>query len=560
MRAAVSWAIWDVTTKTLKRAVPAMNLPETFDAVCRAMARPEFYPHPVTCLECRQTHISVVFLTGRWVYKLKKPKNLGFLDYRTLDDRRRFCEREVALNQRLSTGVYVEVVAIRENGQGNFSLLPGGEVVEYAVKMAQLPEKECLAELLDKGGASPERIDELGDVLAGFYRRAETGPHIDAYGDPERIRFNMEENFEQTAAFVPEFMDPERWEFVRQVCRSFWEGHRELFRHRVAGGRIRDGHGDLRADHVYLGERVQVIDCIEFNERFRYGDAAADLAFLLMDLDHRGHADVGRRILSVYARSASDPEIYALLDFYAAYRAMVRLKVSCLSLEQADAVLRERLEDDIGRYLRQAYRYAVAFGRPNLWVFCGLPASGKSTLAEMVCAAQFMPLFQSDRVRRQDPEFRGGEVVPFNTGMYHPAMRGRVYAKLLNLAQDELRLGRSVALDATFSDAGWREAAVRLARDQNVGLIFVHCGCRPETIRRRLSLREAEGGLSDARLAHFEDMLRHFDPVLEPATDTLLAVDTEREPEDALHHTLGRAHALKHAQVERLLRALDGLK
>lgn len=536
-----------------------MNLPETFDAVCRAMSRPEFYPHPVSCLECRQTHISVVFLTGKWVYKLKKPKNLGFLDYRTLADRRRFCEREVALNQRLSSGVYVEVVAIHENGQGGFSLLPGSEVAEYAVKMVQLAEGDCLAELLGKGGVSPERIEELGNVLAGFYRRAETGPHIDAYGDPERIRFNMEENFEQTAAFVREFMDPERWEFVRQVCRAFWEWHGELFRHRVAGGRIRDGHGDLRADHVYLGEAVQIIDCIEFNERFRYGDAAVDLAFLMMDLDHRGHADVGRRILSVYARAARDPEIYALLDFYAAYRAMVRLKVSCLSLEQADAILRERLEADIARYLRQAYRYAVAFGRPNLWVFCGLPASGKSTLAEMVCGALFMPLFQSDRVRRKDPDFPGEHVVPFNTGMYQPAMRGRVYAKLLNLAQDELRRGRSVALDATFSDARWREAAVRLARDLKVGLVFVHCACRPETLRQRLALRETGAGLSDARLIHFEDMLRHFDPFEEPAPDSLLVVDTDRSPEETLHETLGQAHALKHAQVETLLRALDGV-
>jgi aminoglycoside phosphotransferase family enzyme/predicted kinase len=535
-----------------------MNLPETFEAVCRAMSRPEFYPHPVSCLECRQTHISVVFLTGRWVYKLKKPKNLGFLDYRTLADRRRFCEREVALNQRLSLGVYVEVVAIHDNGQGGFSLLSGGEVVEYAVKMVQLPEAECLAELLVKGGAPPERVAELGDVLAGFYRRAETGPHIDAFGDPEHIRFNMEENFEQTAPFVREFMDPERWEFVRQVCLSFWEGHGELFRHRVAGGRIRDGHGDLRADHVYLGERVQVIDCIEFNERFRYGDAAADLAFLLMDLDHRGHADLGRRILSVYARSAPDPEIYALLDFYAAYRAMVRLKVSCLSLEQADAVLRERLEADIGRYLRQAYRYAVAFGRPNLWVFCGLPASGKSTLAELVCAALFMPLIQSDRVRQQDPDFAGGQVVPFNTGMYHPAMRGRVYARMLNMAQDELRRGRSAALDATFSEGRWREAAARLAHDLNVGLVFVHCACPPETIRRRLALREAGTGLSDARLIHFEDMFRHFDPVEEPAPDTLLVVDTGSAPEEALFETLDRAHALRQSQVETLLRALDG--
>jgi len=533
-----------------------MNPTMRFEAVCRAMSDPGFYPHAVSRLEVKETHISTVFLTGDWVYKLKKPKNLGFLDFRDLSDRKHFCMREVVLNQRLSSGIYKEVACIYEDGDSNLSLRPSGMVVEYAVKMVQLPEDSNFAVLLHKGGIPHDQIIALGAILADFYTNAERGAHIDAFGDPEHIRYNMEENFEQIQPFVKNRMDTEKWEFVCQVCRSFWENHVELFKYRVRSGRIRDGHGDLRCDHIYFDESIQIIDCIEFNERFRYGDAALDLAFLIMDLDRLGHSGIGQRLLSVYAEKSGDPEIYALLDFYAAYRALVRLKVACFSLEQADPRPQATLLFDIGCYLRQAYQYAVSFGRPTLWIFFGLPASGKSTLAEKVAGALFMPLFQSDRVRKLDPDFSGETVVPFNTGMYQPALRGRVYAKLLNLGQEELKKGKSVALDATFSDAKWRQSAIQLAQDQNVSLIFVQCRCESETIRTRLAQREATSGVSDARLIHFEDMLRHFDPVELEMPNILVVIDTDHAVEQSLYETLAKAYSLKHAQVATLLRIL----
>jgi hypothetical protein len=519
------------------------------------MSDPGFYPHPVSRIECRETHISVVFLAGEWVYKLKKHKNLGFLDFSDSKRRLHFCMQELKLNQRLSVEVYLEVLGIHENVNG-FCLGPVEGAGEYALKMARLPDEASLEALLRRGAATPQHILLLGETLAKFHCTAERGEGIDAFGDPEHIRFNMEENFAQILPFAQHLLDLRKWEFIRQVCRSFLNNHTEMFMYRVREGRIRDGHGDLRAEHVYFDHGVQVIDCIEFNERFRYGDCALDMAFLIMDLDRLGYPQVGQRLLQVYAAARSDPEAYALMDFYAAYRAFVRLKVACFSLEHAKDPAGVRGE--IRAYLDQACRYGVSFGRPVLWVFCGLPASGKSTLARRVAGALFMTTISSDTIRKEDLDSSEHGVVAFDTGAYQPVMRGRVYAKLLNLAQEDLRRGRSVILDATFSSARWRESAMRLAADQKAGLNFVHCACSDQTIKARLRQRETMTGNSDARLMHFEDMIKNFDPFVAMDPDTYFEVNTGQSEEEAFYEILAQGYALKHVQAQAVVAGLRG--
>ncbi len=529
-----------------------MTTPTRIDAILRAMTDPAFYPHDVSRIEIRQTHISAVLLTGQWVYKLKKPKDLGFLDFRKLADRERFCRREAELNGRLSNGVYAGVVAIHEDDHGRLSFGPGGRVVEYAVKMRQLPEEANLARLLESGMFNDDRLEDLGRVLAAFHAGALRSTDIDGFGDPDLIRFNMEENFEQIGPYASGLVDVEKWEFIRQVSRAFWQDHQDLFRHRVQSGRIRDGHGDLRADHVYLHEGIQIIDCIEFNDRFRYGDTALDLAFLKMDLDRLGFAEASGRLVAFYARAASDPEVYALLDFYAAYRALVRLKVSCMSLDQADEDRRALLQSDIRAYLGLALRYALSFGRPTLWVFCGLPASGKSTLAEATAEALFMPLFSSDAVRKEDGEMSGASVVPIDAGPYRPLLRGRIYARLLNLAMERLRNGSSVVLDATFSESRWRRSAIQLADDLKTDIVFAHCVCSTATLKRRLAMRDTSPGASDARLFHLDEMQKRYEVFDSPPEDTYLRIDTDETVESCLHFLLSGAHALKTNQAERI--------
>ncbi len=534
-----------------------MHAVAPLERIRQAMSDPGFYPHPVSGIDVRETHISLVFLTGDWVYKLKKPRNLGFLDFRTLKDRKRFCHEEVRLNQRLSRGVYHDVVAIRGNESGHLSMTGRGTVLEYAVRMRQLPDQSSLATLLEASAVTDKHITDLGRALALFHAQAERGPDIDVFGHPGVIRTNMEENFEQIEPLVPGRLDLDDWDFLREVWRACWKNHQDLFRRRVEAGRIRDGHGDLRAEHVYFDAGVQIIDCIEFNQRFRYGDVALDLAFLLMDLDRRGHGDVRRRLLAAYARHSNDPEMYALLDFYAAYRAVVRLKVAGLSLDQTDATGQAGLIRDMRAHLRLACLYAFCFGRPALWIFCGLPASGKSTLAESVTSALNMPLLQSDALRRPDATPVSGAAVPFNTGQYRPVLRDRVYAKMLNLAHEHLKSGHGVALDATFSASRWRQAAVDLACETEAGLVFVECVCAAETIKDRLAARESSPSMSNARLMHFEDLRKAHTPFADHLRPALVRIDTDQPLHASLFETLDQAHAIIRRQAEELLAGLE---
>lgn len=530
-----------------------MNQWQRFDAICQTMADPGFYPHSVSRVERRDTHISSVFLTGKWVYKLKKPVDFGFLDFRQLDDRRYFCKREVTLNRRLSQGIYQEVIAIYEMGVGKFSLKESGQIVEYAVKMRQLPDAVTLRELVRKNEIRPEHMKKLGQTLAAFYERTQPSPQIDHYGHRDVIAFNMEENFRQLEPFVGDILDREKWEFLCQVSRSFLDHHGPLFDRRVKTGRIRDGHGDLRTDHIYFYQGLQIIDCIEFNDRFRYGDAVVDLAFLHMDMEHLGYSEWSRAFLVAYVDEADDPELYALIDFYATYRALIRLKIAALRCREVETAEEQVLRDEAERYIHQAYQYAIQFSRPTLWVFCGLPAAGKSSLAEAVADALSISLFQSDRIRKERQPHSNEKVVPFGKGLYRSGMRQRVYVQLLALAHETLKGGHSVILDATFSHRKWRDEVQLLAADLDASLIFAECFCKEETIRSRLKQRETTSSLSDARLQHFSQMLEDFEPLVEIPPEVHVRIDTDQPRRDALSHVVSKGYACKCQQAKKLL-------
>ena len=535
-----------------------MNEPNTFERVCRSMAHPAFYPHRVLKLERRDTHISVVFLTGDFAYKLKKPIDFGFLDYQGLKTRRMMCELEVKLNQRMSRDVYLGVVPLSRKG-GDFFFGDSGEVVEYAVKMKQLPDDASLSHLIMLGKVTPDRMLRLGRRLAEFYAAAERGDRIDLYGDPHVIEFNTEENFRQLDPFVGRLLDKERFDFVMECSRGFLRDWGLLFERRVKEGRICDGHGDLRAEHVYFLDEIQIIDCIEFNERFRYGDTAVDLAFLHMDVERLAGGDLSMAILNGYTESSRDYDIYALLDFYSCYRAIVKMKISCLSETGLEEGARRReMQSRAAQYLGLAFRYAVQFSRPTLYVLCGLPGTGKSTYAERLRGIFDIALFRSDEVRRKLPEYgehRGP--LPFGTGIYKLDMRGLVYSRLLSMAHDELKTGRSAIMDATFSMRKWREEAVRLAEDLDVNILFLECVSSRDTILERLARRrQGDDGLSDARPEHLDGLADEFESMNELSPERHLRINTEAEIEANLRMILSGAYTKKRAQVEKIIAAL----
>jgi uncharacterized protein len=532
-----------------------VNDQETFERVCEVMLNPAFYPHPVAALERRDSHISAVFLTGTWVYKLKKPLDFGFLDYRGLETRRRMCELEVKLNQRLCRGVYQGVVAICMDG-GDMYFGDSGKVVEYAVKMKQLPDEAALTNLLATRKVGAQDMGRLGKFLGAFYAVSKRSPQIEEYGRSQVIDFNTEENFRQLEPYIGILVSEGPFDFIREASRGFFRDNNRLFENRLEEGRICDGHGDLRTEHVYLvSDAFEIIDCIEFNERFRYGDIAVDLAFLHMDMERLGHSELSLAILSGYIEVSRDYGLYTVLDFYSCYRAIVKMKVTCLTwteLEEGDR--KKEMEVRAAQYLDLSFRYAIQCSRPSIYVFCGLPGTGKSTFATRLGELLDLSLFRSDQARRDLPEYSHPGPVPFGTGFYRPDMRARVYSRLLALAQHEVKKGRSVILDATFSLRKWREEAVRLGGDLDANILFFECECAKSTILERMGRRRTDGdSLSDARPEHLPMLVEEFEDIQELPTAFHAKIDTELDLGDNLRNMLSKAYTMRRSQVERAI-------
>ncbi|EDP76424.1 hypothetical protein HG1285_02418 [Hydrogenivirga sp. 128-5-R1-1] len=305
--------------------------------------------------ELVQTHTSWVILLKDVVYKIKKPVNFGFLDYSTLEKRRDNCEKEVVLNRRLCPWVYMGVVPISER-DGRWVIEDGTRVVEYAVKMRRIPDGRILSNRLDD--VSKDEIRRVADRVARFHLSAD---RVDEFGKPEVMKFNTDENFQQTEEFVGITITREDYEFIRDRTNRFYEVYEGLFYKRMKEGRIRDGHGDIRLEHVaFLEEGVCIFDCIEFNDRFRYGDVLNDMCFLSMELDFFGREGLSRVYEEEYLRITEDPEFDVFLHFFKCYRAYVRGKVTSFLLRDPHVPEeeKERAKEKASRLFRLARRYA----------------------------------------------------------------------------------------------------------------------------------------------------------------------------------------------------------
>jgi aminoglycoside phosphotransferase family enzyme len=272
--------------------------------------------------------MSYVFLADDFVYKIKKPVNLGYLDYTTLGNREAFCRKEVELNRRLCPDTYLGVMPISRTGQ-RFRIGGEGEALEYTVKMRRLPEEAMLNVLLEKEQVTPAMLAEVAVTLAGFHKKAATSDAISEFGSLQAITYNTEENFTQTEKYIGTAISPETYENIKTYTNDFLNKDAPLFRRRVSEGRIRDCHGDLHAAHVCFHNGICIFDCIEFNDRFRYSDVASEVAFLAMDLDHYGRFDLSAAFVNAYLGASDDRDLSLILNFYKGYRAYVRGKVAC---------------------------------------------------------------------------------------------------------------------------------------------------------------------------------------------------------------------------------------
>ncbi len=298
--------------------------------IVEALMKPEAYGEDPGSIELVQTHISFVFLTRNFVYKMKKAVNLGFLDFTTLEKRRFFCEKELELNRRLCEDMYLEVVPI--NKSDAIKIKGEGETIEYAVKMKRMPQEKMMSKLLEKNKVDDRLVDRIAKIIAEFHSKAETSRRISEFGSLAVIETNWKENYDQTEEFIGKTTSNEDFELIRDRINNFMRRNMVVFEKRMAEGRVRDCHGDIHSGNIFVTNGIYIFDAIEFNERFRYSDVAADVAFLAMDLDHKKRAALSNFLVKKYVEYSGDQELTKLLPFYKCYRAYVRGKVTSFKL------------------------------------------------------------------------------------------------------------------------------------------------------------------------------------------------------------------------------------
>jgi uncharacterized protein len=320
---------------------------------------PVAYPEPTREVALIQTHISWVFLTDGFAYKVKKPVDLGFLNFTTLKRRHHYLQEELTLNRRLCPEIYLEVLPITST-RGRVRVGGQGQPADYALKMVRMPQDRMMDEVADRRELEAGHLDRIIGRLVPFYEQAATGPRINKYGEPAIIAYNHEENFTRTEALAGQLFDRRLFEQIRDFARSFLSQHRPLFLQRIREGRIRDCHGDLHMRNICLADHIHIFDCIEFNHRFRYGDVAADVDFLAMDLDFHGFRDLARHFVARFAEASRDPDLLQMLDFYKCYRAYVRGKINAFTAQdpaQAEAA-RDQARETARAYFALAGEYA----------------------------------------------------------------------------------------------------------------------------------------------------------------------------------------------------------
>lgn len=493
-------------------------------------------------VEVIETHISWVLLTDRWALKLKKPVKFDFLDFSTLARRRQACEEEVRLNRRLAHDVYVGVVAVAIDDEGNVHLeeTPIGEAVDWLVKMHRLPADRGFDRLIEANAVTGDQITKIARLLSAFY--ANSSPinlDVDAYRD--RLVSLIQHNRESLLDANLDHVTP-AIKRIHSAQLGFLQLSPEIFAAR-ARSRIVDGHGDLRPEHIYLAPDPVVIDCIEFNAEMRQIDVADELAFLEMECDIAGAPEIGERIGRECLAAIPDSPPPDLIAFYKSYRACVRAKVLALRAGQVGREEAAPALRNAERYLSLANNFAAHLGPPVLVVVRGLMGTGKSTIAESVAKTLGAEHLQTDVIRRD--LFGASEMAAdYGEGNYTPNRRGLVYDEMFVRAERSLSAGVSVILDGTFLTEGNRKRAATIAAEHDAAFLIANCCCPDDVVLRRIAARQSRGdSASEARGELLEQQRADEEPihVNQPQCD----VDTRQEPAKLRESILRRLRELR---------------
>ena len=462
-------------------------------------------------VQVRETHISYVFLTARSAYKLKKAVRFPFVDFSTLEKRHQGCRAELELNRRLAPQVYLGLIPVRRRSDGSFRLGgSGGQVVDYLVHMRRLPQQRMLDELIAQGQASTKELEPLVELLVRFY--ADLAPCMLR---PEEYLNRLHRWVGDNGQALRQLLSGPRQHLAAAAQTAQWlflKAGAEQLRRRVCDGRIVQGHGDLRPEHICLVQPPVVFDCLEFSLPLRQVDVADELCFLEVECEVLGAGPLGRFVRTRCLQACGDRPQAKLLAFYKCYRACVRAKVTALRTQQRPqppAQDQTRLQ----RYLEVAAEHARAISPPLVLLVRGQSGSGKSTLAAALARELAMPLVSTDRVRcelfgNHAPETAWGR------GIYSEANRRRVYEELFGRAERWLGRGRGVVLDGTFLEEEQLHRVQRLARQHGARAVAITCQCAESLAQARIRNRLQQG--SDSSRATEQVRTRQRSPARVP--------------------------------------------
>ncbi len=442
-----------------------------------------------------ETHISWVLLAGDYAYKVKKPVNLGFLDFSTLEARRFYCEEELRLNLRTAPQLYLAVVPITGD-ESDPRIGGGGRPIEYAVEMRRFPQEALLSHMAAQGALGDAHIDSLAQGIAAFHSRIASADSTRPFGSATQTLAPAMQNFDQIEALIGGGREVPGLERLRAWTREEHARLSATIDSRKTGGFVRECHGDLHLGNIALLDGAPTpFDGIEFNEALRWIDVVSEVAFLVMDLIDRKLPRFAWRFLNRYLEITGDYGGLSVMRFYLVYRALVRAKVACIRAHQPG--LEPRARGGAGReyleYLRLAQELATQAPRA-LVVMHGLAGSGKTTVAQQLLEAYGAVRLRSDveRKRLQGLDARARTSSAIGAGIYAADVTGQTYARLSALSGMVLAAGYPVIVDATFLARAQRVAFAALARESGVPFGIATCEAPEDVLRERVAARERD--------------------------------------------------------------------
>lgn len=467
-----------------------------FSTLIKKLQNPELYSHDVKMpIETIQTHASIVFLTGNYAYKLKKPVNFGFLDYSTLEKRKHFLTEELRMNKELAPDLYLEVLTI-SCANDELNLSGEGEIIDYLLKMRQFPQDCLFINLFKAGNLQESHLEELGKVVADFHQTAKTNDYIRRFGEIDVIKQSIDENYQRTEKYISIAQTQKQYDETKQFTDCYFVTNQEFFEQRIKDNKIKECHGDLHLKNICLwNNKIQLFDRIEFNEEFRFVDVMFDVAFTVMDLDARNRQDFSNIFLNTYVENTGDWQGLQVLPVYLSRQAYVRAKVNSMLLDDPDIAPEEKQEatQTAANYYHLAWQYTQQH-QGQIIMMSGLSGSGKTTVAKYLAKHINGILIRSDAVRKHlagIPLNQSG-----NDEIYSETMNQKTYHKLIKFGAIVAQQGFTVILDAKFDRHLWRESVINLAKKDKILLTILHCEAPIETLSDRLSQRSND--ISDA--------------------------------------------------------------